>query len=78
MNIPDKINIAVVCLFCGAALEGPENAVYSSGDLIKCAQCGEGNDYDSVVEVAKEKGMEQLKGAVQGAIKETFKGLLKR
>ena len=50
--IPDKISITLDCLFCGEPLEGTDDVSYSSGDLIKCQKCGEGNDYDSVIEVA--------------------------
>ncbi|MGO9445198.1 MAG: hypothetical protein ACLPXB_10535 [Thiobacillaceae bacterium] len=59
MNI-EPIQIEIVCLFCGMALKGPENASYASGDLIKCLECGEQNDYDSVIEVAEEKGLAQV------------------
>ncbi|MBV5326989.1 MAG: hypothetical protein JZU65_05030 [Chlorobium sp.] len=76
--IPDKISIILDCLFCGEPLEGPNDAPYSSGDLIKCQKCGEENDYDSVIEVAKEKGMTQMKDVMEGAIAKEFKGLFKR
>ena len=69
MGIPEQIQITLLCLFCGAPLEGPDDAEYSSGDLIKCNKCEELNDYDSVIEVAKEKGIEQLSGHVEDHIK---------
>lgn len=79
MNIiPDKISITLVCLFCGVPLEGPDNASYSSVDLIKCQKCGEENDYDSVIEVAEEKGMAQMKDILEGAIAKEFKGMFKK
>lgn len=77
MDIPE-IKVTLACLFCGATLQGPEDAKYSSGDLIKCAQCSEQNDYDSVMEVAKEKGMKQLKEAVEDQLRNEFKGLFKK
>jgi hypothetical protein len=73
MNIPEQIKISCMRLFCGAPLEGPDGVKYSSGDLIKCQQCGEGNDFDSVVEVAKEKGMKQLKDELLKSLKNTLK-----
>jgi hypothetical protein len=76
--VPDKISITLACLFCGLPLEGPDDASYSSGDLIKCQKCGEENDYDSVIEVAKEKGMAQMKDIVEGAIAKEFKGMFKK
>jgi hypothetical protein len=78
MNIPQELKIPVVCLFCGAPLEGPIGTSYSSGDLIKCLQCGEGNDFDSVVKVAQEKGVKQVASAVRDDIKKTFKDLFKK
>ena len=41
-------------------------------------KCGEDNDYDSVLEVAKEEGMEKMKGAVQDQLEKDFKGLFKK
>ena len=77
MDIP-KFTVNLKCLFCGSALEGPEDAEYHSGDLIKCTKCGEDNDYDSVMEAAKEEGMEKMKGAVQEQLQKQFKGLFKK
>jgi len=64
MDIP-KFTVTLKCLFCGSSLEGPEDVQYNSGDLIKCSKCGEDNDYDRVLEVAKEEEMTKMKVAVQ-------------
>jgi DNA-directed RNA polymerase subunit RPC12/RpoP len=77
MDIPD-FTVSFKCLFCGEALEGPEDAEYQSGDLIKCTKCGEENDYDSVFEVAKEEGMSQVKEKVEEQFQKQFKGLFKK
>lgn len=77
MEIPD-FRVDLRCLFCGCALEGPEDAEYHPGDLIKCAKCGEGNDYDSVLDVAKEEGMARVKDVVQERLQETFRDLFKK
>ncbi len=77
MEIP-KIAITLKCLFCGSQLEGPKGVEYKSGDLIKCSKCGEGNDYDSLMEVAKEEGMAKMKEAVQEQLSKEFKGLFKK
>jgi hypothetical protein len=69
MTIPEQIKITLLCLFCGAPLEGPDDAEYSSGDLIKCNKCEELNDYDSVIEVAKEKGIKQMSEHVENHLK---------
>jgi hypothetical protein len=75
MNIPEFV--PMICLFCGLPLQGPEDAEYSSGDLIECTECGEHNDYDSVLQVAKEKGMEHIKKAFEEQIHREFKDLFK-
>jgi hypothetical protein len=77
MDIPE-LTVALKCLFCGSPLEGPAGAEYNSSDLIKCTKCGESNDYDSVLEVAKEEGMAKMKEAVQEQLQKEFKGLLKK
>ena len=77
MDIPD-FKVSLVCLFCGSVLKGPEDAKYLAGDLIKCAQCDEENDYESALEVAKEKGMEQMKTAVQDHLQKQFKDMFKK
>lgn len=77
MDIPE-LTVTLKCLFCGSALEGPEDAEYNSGDLIKCTKCGEGNDYESVLEVAKEEGMARMKDVVQVQLQKEFKGLFKK
>jgi hypothetical protein len=77
MDIP-KLTVTLKCLFCGSPLEGPEDAHYNSGDLIQCTTCGEQNDFDSVLEVAKEEGMAKMKEAVQEQLHKEFKGLFKK
>lgn len=69
----ENFSVALTCLFCGATLQGREDATFKSGDLIPCSHCGEGNDYDSAVEVAKEKGVTQVKDALQAKLANIFK-----
>ena len=77
MDIPD-FEVNLKCLFCGEVLEGPEDDEYQSGDLIKCTKCGEENDYDSVLEVAKEEGVNQVKERVEEQLQKQFEGLFKK
>jgi len=70
--------ITLVCLFCGSPLQGAEDAEYASGDMIKCNECGEFNDYDSVIEVAKEKGIAEISEEVQRQLKREFGNLFKK
>jgi len=76
MDIP-SFEVELVCLFCGSPLKGPVDAQYTSGDLIECNECHELNDYDSVLEVAKEKGIKQVKEKAQEHIQNEFKDLFK-
>ena len=72
-----EFNITALCLFCQAPLQAEEDTEFESGDLIKCDSCSELNDYDSVVEVAKEKGIEKVKSQVEDELEKTIKKLFK-
>ncbi|WP_444935332.1 hypothetical protein ACJJIW_12425 [Microbulbifer sp. JMSA004] len=65
--------IEVVCLFCDATLKVEEGKEYQSGDMIKCSECGDFNDYDSVLDIAKEKGFELAKKELEKELKLKFK-----
>ncbi len=69
--------VTLVCLFCGLPFQRPEDTEYASGDMIECSECGEFNDYDSVIEVAKEKGITELSKEVKHQLKEEFGNLFK-
>ena len=77
MDIPE-FTVTLKCLFCGSALKGPDGTEHHSGDLIKCVNCGEGNDYDSVLDVGKEEGMARMKDVVQEQLQKHFNGLFKK
>ncbi|MFV8980676.1 hypothetical protein [Serratia fonticola] len=66
-------SISLKCLFCGSVLQGPSDSEFQSGDLIKCSNCGEENDFDSLMEVAKEEGLEMAKNHVNDMFKKLFK-----
>lgn len=76
-KMDENFTIDAVCLFCNATLTAEEDNKFQLGDLIKCNTCGEMNDYDSVIEVAKEKGINKVKTQVEEEIKKSFKGLFK-
>ena len=73
----ENFTIEVLCLFCHSTLTADEDIEFESGDLIKCNSCGEMNDYDSVVEVAKEKAVEKVKTDVEEELSKTFNNLFK-
>ena len=72
-----EYKIDVECLFCKAPLQVEEGVESSSGDLIKCSSCGEMNDYDSALEVAKEKGLKVVKADFEKEVEKMMKGLFK-
>jgi hypothetical protein len=72
-----EFKIIILCLFCQKPLQAEEGVNFDSGDMIKCESCGELNDYDSLIEVAKEKGVEKVKSQVEAELKKSLKGLFK-
>ena len=72
-----EFKITALCLFCLAPLKAEQYVEFESGDLIKCNSCGELNNYDSVIEVAKDKGFQRIKSQVESKLKKTMKKLLK-
>ena len=76
MDIPE-IRISLKCLFCKSDLMVEEGKDYMSGDMVECSECHELNDYDSLMEVAKEEGMEKMKVEVNKVLKNEFKDLFK-
>jgi transcription elongation factor Elf1 len=74
-----ELKAPLKCLFCGSPLVKQEGVEFNSGDLIKCNKCGESNDYDSVLEVAKEEGLASMKDVLyeQLQIQSKFKDLFK-
>ncbi|OYQ75964.1 hypothetical protein [Wohlfahrtiimonas chitiniclastica] len=69
------LQISLKCLFCNQTLKGDVEQSYklTSGDLITCSECGELNDYDSVLEIAKKTGIEQLKKNVLDDLRNSFR-----
>jgi len=70
-------SIKVKCLFCDATLTTKEDQEYQSGDMIECSNCGELNDYDSVLDIAKEEGVQLVKDELEKELKSKFKNLFK-
>lgn len=73
----DQFTVDAVCLFCGSTLQAEESAEFESGDMIECESCGEKNDYDSVLEVAAEKGTAIVADEVMGELSKTLKKIFK-
>ncbi|MCL9682739.1 hypothetical protein [Legionella maioricensis] len=64
--------IELKCLFCDHVLVAEESKKFQSGDLIPCSNCNKENDYDSLIEVAKEKGIELIRDDLKDHFKKAF------
>ena len=69
----ETYTITLLCVFCDAPLQGEDDKEYQSGDLVKCNECGEENDYDSIFEIAKEKGIELVQEEALKTLNQVFK-----
>ena len=71
----EKYTIKMKCLFCKSEEFELSEKDYqpSYGEMIRCANCGKFNDYESMCNVAKEKGFEIVKDEAEKLIKDTFK-----
>jgi hypothetical protein len=72
-----KFEISLKCLFCDCSLQGGGEKEPQSGDMIKCQSCGELNDYDSVVDVAKEEGLKMAEKYAKDEIERMLKNAFK-
>ncbi len=72
-----EFHIALKCLFCGCDLKGNTEKTYESGDMLKCQECDELNDYDSLVEVAVEEGKASAIDYTKEEISKMLKGIFK-
>jgi len=77
MDIKD-FRITIRCLFCNSGIIVEEGKKYESGDMLKCIECGELNDFHSLINVAKEEGMKQLKEKVERQLHNEFKDIFKK
>ena len=73
----DEFVIEVLCLFCHKPLKENEAVMLNSGDLIKCESCGELNDYDSVINIAKEKGVNEANKQIKKELDNMMNNLFK-
>ncbi len=75
----EGVTLSVQCLFCmSEQFEVPsENYEPQHGDLIKCANCGRLNDYDSMWRVVRRKGEELAEDQAQAMLDDFSKDLNK-
>ena len=74
----DTIQVEVTCLFCDSPIRTSDTEEYKSGDVVKCEECGEGNDFDSLLDVAKERLFQKGANAVNQQIESAMKNLFKK
>lgn len=72
-----EFHITLKCLFCGCDLKGDTEKKYQSGDMLKCQECGELNDYESLMEVAVEEGKASAVDYAKEEIAKMLKGIFK-
>lgn len=72
-----EFHITLKCLFCGCNLKGDTDKKYESGDMLKCQECGEPNDYDSLIEVAVEEGKTSAVDYAKEEMSKILKGIFK-
>lgn len=74
----NTFTVELKCLFCDSPLEGDPEQEFVSGDLIKCQNCKELNDYDALVEVAAEEGLLTAKEQVNAEFQRAFDDIFKK
>lgn len=72
-----EFHITLKCLFCGCDLQGDTGKEFQSGDMLKCQECGELNDYDSLSEVAIEEGKASVADYAKNEATKMLKGIFK-
>jgi len=69
--------VELTCLFCDSVLQGDTEAEYVSGDMIKCQDCHELNDFDALIDVASEKGKKAVSDHVLNEVEASLKNMFK-
>lgn len=75
MSLKTNYKIELKCVFCRAKIfELPyEGYQPISGDMIRCANCGNSNDYTSIRRIAIDKTVSKIEEDVCNEIVKTFK-----
>lgn len=73
----NNFTVELQCLFCDCPLEGSTEGEYVSGDMLKCQNCHELNDYDALIDVAAEEGKALVADYAQKELEKMLKRHLK-
>lgn len=72
-----SFTVPLKCLFCDCPLEGDTEKEYVSGDMLKCQECEELNDYNALIDVAAEEGKAIVAGRLKSEVNKIAKNLFK-
>lgn len=72
-----SFTVELKCLFCDCILQSDIEKEYSSGDLIKCQECNELNDYDSLMDIATDEGKKKVEDYAKTEIEKMLKNVFK-
>ena len=72
-----SFSISLKCVFCDCAINGNTEQEFNSGDMIKCQECEELNDYDVLIELATKEGEELVAERIQSEMEKKLKKLFK-
>jgi DNA-directed RNA polymerase subunit RPC12/RpoP len=72
-----ELHITLKCLFCGCDFKGDTEKKYQSGDMLKCQECSELNDYDSLMARAIDEGKAAAAEYAKEEIEKMLKGIFK-
>lgn len=69
--------IKLECIFCGSTdFEVPYQGYQpKENENVKCSNCNQLNIYEDLLEIAKEKGMDEVKEDIEKKLKTMFKKL---
>ena len=72
-----QFSISLKCLFCDCELQADAEKEFASGDMLKCQECDELNDYDALIDVASDEGKalaeDYAKREIEKMLKKSFK-----
>ena len=72
-----SFTVNLKCLFCDSPLKVDTEKKYASGDMLKCQNCEELNDYDALIDVATDEGKtivsDYAKDEISKMLKKAFK-----
>jgi hypothetical protein len=72
-----QFSISLKCLFCDCELQADTEQEFVSGDMLKCQECDELNDYDALIDVASDEGKalaeDYAKREIEKILKKSFK-----